>query len=137
MTLREYIASDAVQISLNSVFAQMMSDYGWTNIIDLQNFYNKYIDLVIAGTLNEVNFNQTSGYYQDIINGYTAQSNLTSSNNWIINFIDISVAKFDVPQNLMSPQTFYNTTVNPQLDKTNILSEALSMTGSQLTSGVG
>ena len=142
MTVKDYIASDAVQISLNSVLNQMMSDYGWSNTIDLQNFYNRYVDLIIAGQLKELVFNQTSGYYSDIISQYTAESGLTSASNFITNFEDLAINKFDVPQNLMSPVTFFNTTVQPVQNAQDtatgsILGDALSMTGKQITSGVG
>ena len=55
------------------------------------------------------------------------------SYNFISNFIDLAINKYDVPANIYSPVSNFNKNVQPNLDTTNNLSVALSTTGSQIT----
>jgi hypothetical protein len=133
MTLKDYLNTESVQLTLNNSLDLMISTYGWTSLTDLQDFYNKYVDLVSSGQLPEILMNQTSSYYTDLETKFGQISGMPYSYNFISNFIDLAINKYDVPANIYSPVSNFNKNVQPNLDTTNNLSVALSTTGSQIT----
>jgi hypothetical protein len=142
MSFSDYITSQSFQASLDTVFNNLMSKYNWQYKPDLVNFYNKYVDLIDAGQMNEVKFNQTASYYTDLETAYVNNSGLNYASNFIQNFISLSLYDFDVPENVMSPKSFFNDTILPQqkAQDTNtgsILGDALQKTGSQISSATG
>jgi hypothetical protein len=141
MDLKEYIKSEAVQTSLNSVFDEMMKIYGWSYRIDLQNFYDRYVDLVVSGKVPEILFNQTSGYYQDVINKFDSNSYLTNGFNFIENFVDLGINRFEVPENLLRPQSWFNELYKTQQKQNtntgSIFGDALKLTGQQISDTTG
>jgi len=133
MTVQDYLKTESVQLTLNNSLDLMMSTYSWTSLTDLQDFYNKYVDLVSSGQLPEVLMNQTTSYYTDLETNFGKLSGMSYAVNFMTNFIDLAVNKYDVPANIYSPVSNFNKNVQPSLDTTNNLSVALSKTGSQIT----
>src|ERR1035437_7921518 len=132
MTFSDYIAQDSFKTILSVVFDDMNTVYGWTYKPDLQVFYDKYISLILSKTIIEIKANDTASNYQSIITGYTNNAGLPNAQNFISNFLTLTIHDLDVPENISSPYSFFNTAIVPNFDKTNNLEVALNKTGSQI-----
>jgi hypothetical protein len=130
---QNYVDIDSFKTNLNDFFANMMSIYGWTNLQQQQAFYETYLNLIINNSQQPIKLNQTAQYYNDLESYYSANANLTDAINWINNFVDLSINKLKVNENIFDPIDYYVNYARPGL--TNPLTDlktAVSQTGTDL-----